>query len=288
MWPTRIPSLLGSKLRLTKNGCDPHVEIAPVADPLNGSAGRDRDVPLYYALTAGLSKKSVYLTPSAACGSFVTAPACGPLSRAATLSLRDNRPSIAANKPQATKARCNRKIHKGALLVHDEKICKRLIASLPPPALPEDVKQCVKHTHVPAAKSSKLLFKLVEKKAREHERQYLRLQKQKREVADRPDKDKSMEKLHQAAQKRPWGKKKAPASADGKATAKVDQKLKPKPTTSARPPPGPCPTCQAIYWLRECMLTFHRWKCLYGTGLVQRNDWFTRTLKVVGRAPFSQ
>ncbi|KAF1785801.1 hypothetical protein GQ600_9783 [Phytophthora cactorum] len=102
----------------------------------------------------------------------------------------------------------------------EEKICKRLIASLPPPALPEDVKQCVKHTHVPAAKSSKLLFKLVEKKAREHERQYLRLQKQKREVADRPDKDKSMEKLHQAAQKRPWGKKKAPASADGKATAK--------------------------------------------------------------------
>ncbi|KAG2852380.1 hypothetical protein PC119_g20384 [Phytophthora cactorum] len=416
MWPTRIPSLLGSKLRLTKNGCDPHVEIAPVADPLNGSAGRDRDVPLYYALTAGLSKKSVYLTPSAACGSFVTAPACGPLSRAATLSLRDNRPSIAANKPQATKARCNRKIHKGALLVHDEKICKRLIASLPPPALPEDVKQCVKHTHVPAAKSSKLLFKLVEKKAREHERQYLRLQKQKREVADRPDKDKSMEKLHQAAQKRPWGKKKAPASADGKATAKQLQALDPdvvveelevpvqnqafgartvtadkkaklrvmldtavgpvepmgmtevlvvdvddgefivgndlltslgidasrqleqladrgEVETSGDPieleadklpvrgdgsaPSGDAEIFAAVERLIDrmdfrwsmwsncapsCMrtmcgawicvetlqLTFHRWKCLYGTGLVQRNDWFTRTLKVVGRAPFSQ
>ncbi|EGZ18559.1 hypothetical protein PHYSODRAFT_498366, partial [Phytophthora sojae] len=48
--------------------------------------------------------------------------------------------------------------------------CKRLVSQLKPEAVKNEVKQCIRFTHVPAATDPKLLFKLVVEKANEHER----------------------------------------------------------------------------------------------------------------------
>ncbi|GMF50374.1 unnamed protein product [Phytophthora fragariaefolia] len=52
---------------------------------------------------------------------------------------------------------------------------KPLIASLHPEVLSNEVKQCVRLTHKPATANSRLLYYLVVKKAKEHNRQFLRL-----------------------------------------------------------------------------------------------------------------
>ncbi|GMF43652.1 unnamed protein product [Phytophthora fragariaefolia] len=53
--------------------------------------------------------------------------------------------------------------------------CKRLVASLHPASLKNEVKRCSKYSHKPAATDPRLLFQLIIEKATEHERQFPRL-----------------------------------------------------------------------------------------------------------------
>ncbi|OWZ11445.1 hypothetical protein PHMEG_00015531 [Phytophthora megakarya] len=113
--------------------------------------------------------------------------------------------------------------------------CKRLILSLKPPALNQEVKQRIRNIHADAKKNSKALFTLVVEKATELERQFIRLKLQKQEASGREEKPKVklfVEKV------------------DSKPTTKPD--AKPKPANLPIPPPGPCPKCSELHWLREC------------------------------------
>ncbi|KAE9044244.1 hypothetical protein PR002_g2909 [Phytophthora rubi] len=131
--------------------------------------------------------------------------------------------------------------------------CKRLISSLWPKSLKDEVKQCVRFTHIEAAKDPRALFRLILEKATEFERQHQRLRLQK---CDAIGQGKENPKPPQSAKpKRRWEEKtpvvstttSSMASARG---AKTDRKS--KPPSSSKPPPGPCPKCQEMHWLREC------------------------------------
>ncbi|KAG1704262.1 hypothetical protein DVH05_006271 [Phytophthora capsici] len=61
--------------------------------------------------------------------------------------------------------------------------CKLLVASLRPKALKDEIKQCVLYTHKSAATDTQLLFQLIVERATEHDRQYHRARKSKRDQA---------------------------------------------------------------------------------------------------------
>ncbi|OWZ11618.1 hypothetical protein PHMEG_00015337 [Phytophthora megakarya] len=127
--------------------------------------------------------------------------------------------------------------------------CKHLIASLHPPTLKAEVKQCVRFTHKTAATDARMLFTLIVEKATEHERQFQRLKTTKHDQPGRdtstPKKDKKKPQQSKAVQ---------PATKDTSETA-VSAKT---PTTAGkkpsakRQPPSPCPKCKEMHWLREC------------------------------------
>ncbi|KAE8964420.1 hypothetical protein PR003_g24363 [Phytophthora rubi] len=138
--------------------------------------------------------------------------------------------------------------------------CKRLTASLQPASLKKEVKQCVRFTDKAAATDPRRLFDLIVDKATEHERQYQRLKEQLQKAttgrnqnapwAPKPAPD--------MQQKRWEGKDKKPlAMVTPAATTPVThctstQASKPPRGKSSRPPPGPCPKCNEMHWLREC------------------------------------
>ncbi|OWY90446.1 hypothetical protein PHMEG_00041421, partial [Phytophthora megakarya] len=68
---------------------------------------------------------------------------------------------------------------------------KRLMASLTPASLKQEVKQCVRFTHKSAAANLSEPFTLIVEKAREHERQFQRLKKQKEPASSENDKPKT-------------------------------------------------------------------------------------------------
>lgn len=129
--------------------------------------------------------------------------------------------------------------------------CKRLIASLLTASLKNEVKQRVRFTDKDEATNPKLLFDLIAERVTEHERQYQCLKKQKREANGR---DASATKNANSAKRHKlWtGKPPQAVAVVGAAKAKADQK--PRPPALSRPPPGPCPKCKAMHWLRECTL----------------------------------
>ncbi|KAE9314552.1 hypothetical protein PR003_g19213 [Phytophthora rubi] len=129
--------------------------------------------------------------------------------------------------------------------------CKRLVSRLWPKSLKDEVKQCVRFTHIEAAKDPRALFRLILEKATEFERQHQRLRLQKRDATGQ---GKEKPKLHQSAKPKMRWEEKTPvvsttassmASASG---AKTDRKS--KPPSSLKPPPGPlnakkCIGCKA-------------------------------------------
>ncbi|GMF38611.1 unnamed protein product [Phytophthora fragariaefolia] len=130
--------------------------------------------------------------------------------------------------------------------------CKMLIASLMPKSLKAEVKQCVRFTHGTAAKNPKQLFDLILEKASELERQHQRLKSTRREPA-RANKGKPNAEPAKK-QKQRWESKR-PAKADPSPSVWSNlskKEPKEKASRSSKPPPGPCPKCQALHWLRGC------------------------------------
>ncbi|GMF57946.1 unnamed protein product [Phytophthora fragariaefolia] len=134
--------------------------------------------------------------------------------------------------------------------------CKRLIASLHPEALRNEVKQCTRFTHKPASTNSRLLYNLILKKAKEHNRQFLRLKQGKDKERDNPGRAKPPQNKKTAASNQAaTGDKR---NRDGKAqpTGATPGKPTSKPPTPlsgvARGPPSPCPKCKELHWLRDC------------------------------------
>ncbi|KAE8981002.1 hypothetical protein PR001_g24128 [Phytophthora rubi] len=118
--------------------------------------------------------------------------------------------------------------------------CKRLVSRLWPKSLKDEVKQCVRFTHIEAAKDPRALFRLILEKATEFERQHQRLRLQKRDATGQ---GKEKPKLHQSAKPKMRWEEKTPvvsttassmASASG---AKTDRKSKP-PKLPYRPDSG--------------------------------------------------
>ncbi|KAE9000966.1 hypothetical protein PR001_g18645 [Phytophthora rubi] len=132
--------------------------------------------------------------------------------------------------------------------------CKRLIASLQPVALKKEVKQRVRFTDKNAVTNPKLLFDLIVERATEHERQYHRLKANKQTSSGR-DAD-TTKKPKAKKQNKPWTSKlpREVTTTETQVKPKVGHHQTPKPPTSSRPPPGPCPKCKAMHWLRECTL----------------------------------
>ncbi|KAE8996878.1 hypothetical protein PR002_g19193 [Phytophthora rubi] len=132
--------------------------------------------------------------------------------------------------------------------------CKRLIASLQPVALKKEVKQRVRFTDKNAVTNPKLLFDLIVEQATEHERQYHRLKANKQTSSGR-DAD-TTKKPKAKKQNKPWTSKlpREVTTTETQVKPKVGHHQTPKPPTSSRPPPGPCPKCKAMHWLRECTL----------------------------------
>ncbi|POM60306.1 hypothetical protein PHPALM_30853 [Phytophthora palmivora] len=128
--------------------------------------------------------------------------------------------------------------------------CKRLLASLQPIALKKEVKQRVRFTDKGAATNPKLLFDLIVARATEHERQYQRLKSQKTKQTSREGNSTKLAKVKH--QSKPWNSKSPRGTdvTDSQTKAKVELKPVPKPTTTSRPPPGPCPKCKSMHWLR--------------------------------------
>ncbi|KAG3005956.1 hypothetical protein PC120_g17670 [Phytophthora cactorum] len=136
--------------------------------------------------------------------------------------------------------------------------CKRLVSSLLPVSLKKEVKQCVRFTHNEAATDARQLFRLILEKATEYERQYHRLKQQKKY---QPDRAKGGSKPAESVKQKRWNDKKFP-SPNTFSTPSVSRKpaigmATPKATTGSKsnsslPPPGPCPKCSQMHWLREC------------------------------------
>ncbi|POM66203.1 LOW QUALITY PROTEIN: Hypothetical protein PHPALM_17977 [Phytophthora palmivora] len=128
---------------------------------------------------------------------------------------------------------------------------KRLLASLQPIALK---KERVRFADKGAATNPKLLFDLIVAQATEHERQYQRLKSQKTKQTSREGNSTKLAKVKH--QSKPWNSKSPRGTdvIDSKTKAKVELKPVPKPSTTSRPPPGPCPKCKSMHWLRECQV----------------------------------
>ncbi|OWY91902.1 hypothetical protein PHMEG_00039313, partial [Phytophthora megakarya] len=125
--------------------------------------------------------------------------------------------------------------------------CKRLIASLHPASLKDEVKQCIQFTHKPAATDPRLLFELIVEKATEQDRQYQRSKARKREQPE-GKKEKPVGKSEHGEKKKMLGKR-VPAASE---TRNVASSSKPISAKTPKPPPSPCPKCQEMHWLKDC------------------------------------
>lgn len=122
--------------------------------------------------------------------------------------------------------------------------CKRLAASLHPPALKNDVKRAIRYTNKGAGQDPKLLYKLVLEKATEFERHFQQSKKAKVAAAD----------VESPASKYAPGSGKKKAFSNRPRSAKKDRDVKvvSDKKESAKPPPSPCPKCNTMHWIRDC------------------------------------
>ncbi|KAE8955849.1 hypothetical protein PR001_g31943, partial [Phytophthora rubi] len=127
--------------------------------------------------------------------------------------------------------------------------CKLLVASLHPSALKDEIKQCVRYTHKPAATDTKVLFKLILERATEHDRQYHRAKKTKRDQSERGQAE--TKSAPPAKKQKSWGVKPTtqPVVAGSNKTRSAG---KPKPAKTSSGPPAPCPKCKETHWLSDC------------------------------------
>ncbi|OWZ07144.1 hypothetical protein PHMEG_00020503 [Phytophthora megakarya] len=115
--------------------------------------------------------------------------------------------------------------------------CKRLISSLEPPELKQEVKQCIRYTHADAEKNPNALFTSISR--------------MRPSLNDRREEKPKVEQVFKAKQRQqdlPTAK--FVEKVDPKTTTKSD--AKPKPANLPRPPSGPCPKYSELHWLREC------------------------------------
>ncbi|GMF31530.1 unnamed protein product [Phytophthora fragariaefolia] len=130
--------------------------------------------------------------------------------------------------------------------------CKRLVASLHPATLKDEVKRCVKYSHKPAAADPRLLFQLIVEKATEHERQFQRLKAAKRDQNERgqakPKRDRPTDK--RSGKSKPFKSRAEDSSrttaSSGGASSASNQKA------ASKLPPKPCPKCKEMHWIRDC------------------------------------
>ncbi|GMF31903.1 unnamed protein product [Phytophthora fragariaefolia] len=129
--------------------------------------------------------------------------------------------------------------------------CKRLVVSLHPATLKDEVRRCVKYLHKPAATDTRLLFQLVEK-ATEHERQFQRLKAAKRDQNEcgqaKPKRDRPTDK--RSVKTNPFKSRAEDSSrttvSSGGATSASNQKA------ASKLPHKPCPKCKEMHWIRDC------------------------------------
>uniref|UniRef100_H3H1U5 Uncharacterized protein n=1 Tax=Phytophthora ramorum TaxID=164328 RepID=H3H1U5_PHYRM len=126
--------------------------------------------------------------------------------------------------------------------------CKRLVASLHPATLNDEVKQCVCYTHKPAASNPRLL---IVEKAKEHERQCQRMKKR-----DTIGRDQDVKKMPKSKdKKRAWNNKRAVMTGAERKPVTVTPMARAdrRPSSSSNSlPPSPCPKCKKMHWLSDC------------------------------------
>ncbi|GMF57958.1 unnamed protein product [Phytophthora fragariaefolia] len=126
--------------------------------------------------------------------------------------------------------------------------CKRLIACIQPEALKAEVKQSVRFTHKPAAADPRLVFALIVKKAKEHERQFQRLKKSNANRGDDSKRTKggtgktAVGRNHVGTDKKRNYEGKPPHT--GVRQLRATDKPSQSSASSARGPPSPSPKCK--------------------------------------------
>ena len=125
--------------------------------------------------------------------------------------------------------------------------CKLLVASLEPSGLKEEVKATLRFQRPPAKEREDDLHDLILEKALEHERSFHRRKKVKRpdtKEYGRDTKERQSKPGTSGQDKKPVRKDKEKGFGGQK---KTSGNGKPQ-----RPPPQPCPKCNAMHWLSDC------------------------------------
>ncbi|KAI9992424.1 hypothetical protein PInf_017831 [Phytophthora infestans] len=137
--------------------------------------------------------------------------------------------------------------------------CERLMSSLVPPVLKEDIKNAVRWTHKEANRSMQELYTLVYEKAVQHERHFQQNKRMRLMVRDKSTQSKSAKdtgkaavQSKKAANTEPEKKKFKQTNAERKVEKKTDKKKEKQPA-SRKEPPSPCPKCQEMHWLSDCV-----------------------------------